>query len=836
MKNIILLITLAFLCAQIIFAQCPDRNISLTTQEEVDSFAIKYPTCTKLFYGITISETDSIKNLYALENITSIKGDLSFYGTKVLTSLSGLEKLTSIGGNLSISQNLALVDLSGLDNLVSINGNFQIIKNLALKDLSGLDELFEIGSLSIYENPGLINLSGLENLYAINGEFRIKDNQALTTLTGLKNLYTIGDNFEVKNNRALTKFVGLKNLNSIEGYLSIADNIALKSLSGLENLSSISGSLGMYNNDLLADLTALQNLTSIGGSLSVRGNNALTSLSGLKNIVPTWLQIEDNMTLTDISSLKNIQSVTGNIEIVNNDALTNLSGLENLKSIGRDLHIEDNPVLIELSALKNLQSIDDFMSIKNNSSLINLLGLENIDSIGASLRISNNASLKNLMGLEGLQSIKRSLHIQNNVSLTDLSGLDNLDYISQLFIYNNPLLNNCSNQFICNYVASDNNHTIENNTQGCSSSIEIIENCKNLTQIKSLLFYDVNQNKRQDEEEPPFFDAVVTINPGNENIYQNKYNGLGIYYAEPKDYTVDLNESSIPDWNLTTDSLSYNLNLAEGDCETVTFGIYPNEFMSQSTSSISRLSDFICYDTIGYNISTKNTGTTLTKGIIWFKADTFIKAVEIIDEPDTIIAPYQYGWFFEDLFPSHTISKQIDLVIPGRSYLRDYFTFESFIEFIDQNGEHKSEKNIQETRLSVCACLERLQTTWCYDLDRDGLGDPNQIIVSCEQPTNFVTDCTDINDAVSVPEESIHNLINIYPNPSNGIFKIEIGNGYYSKTLISIYNANGQQIIEPAALQQNQKWLEYPYLDNGVYYIKVDLDGLVLRKKLVVAK
>jgi len=126
--------------------------------------------------------------------------------------------------------------------------------------------------------------------------------------------------------------------------------------------------------------------------------------------------------------------------------------------------------------------------------------------------------------------------------------------------------------------------------------------------------------------------------------------------------------------------------------------------------------------------------------------------------------------------------------------------------------------------------------TWCRDVNNNGLGNPNESIESCVQPEGYVMDCSDANDLVSIEEEGIRNLITIYPNPSNGVFRIDVDGLNFKKALLSLYNANGQLIIEPTALQQNQQWLKYPDLDNGIYYLMVRLDDKVLRRKLVLVK
>ena len=201
--------------------------------------------------GLKISGNRFIKDLTALESITSISGDLTIYGNIVLTSLTGLENITSVGGTLRIGyydfgNNPALTSLAGLQNLTSIGGD-----------------------LGIGGNDALTNLSGLENLASVSGGLSISDNAALTTLSGLGNITSVGGDLSIDYNASLTNLSGLDNLTSVGRYLEIDYNVALTSLSGLENITSLSGDLRICGDAALTNLSGLENITSIGGNLII---------------------------------------------------------------------------------------------------------------------------------------------------------------------------------------------------------------------------------------------------------------------------------------------------------------------------------------------------------------------------------------------------------------------------------------------------------------------------------------------------------------------------------------------------------------------------------------
>lgn len=502
---------------------------------------------------------------------------------------------------------------------------------------------------------------------------------------------------------------------------------------------------------------------------------------------------------------------------------------------------------------------------------------------------------------------------------------------------------------------------------------DAIDNCQTPAKIKSHFYYDLNQNQEQDMDEPFVSFGRLNIDPPAKRSVLPGTGGV-IYYVNPGDYTVSVDEASISNWSITNDSTTYNISLAEGATETLSLGIYPDEFISaMQTTTYSHYAR--CNDIVPFEISTKNMGTTITDGIIWFTADTAITTTMFVDEPDTIIAPNQYGWFFENLLPSQFITKFIDLGIPGPPdfEIGNFLNFESYTEFTDDNGTQNSETFTYETEVKCSydpndilvnpnrkcnyvlfdealiytirfqntgndvafnvtinasndnhldlttftvlnsSHLDSLETSinddggftfqfnninlpdstsnaegsqgyvsymikakpdltentivknsagivfdnnppiftnepesvmvseiptsmWCKDFDMDGLGDAMDMIESCEQPEGYVADCTDPDDLVDVTEIGENNSIDIYPNPSTGVFKIDVDLDNFSSATISLYNAIGKQIQAPTALPQNHQWIEYPNLTNGIYYLTISLDREVLRKKVVVAK
>ncbi len=161
-------------------SECPEGDISLQTQSEVDAFVSIFSNC------------------------DSIPGDLIISGGNNITDLSGLSFITYVEGNLSIKTNYQIVDLGGFENLAKVNGDFIIQNNINLTSISQLSSLIEVGGmLSIYNNDLLVMLGGLEQLTSIGSHLRIQQNATLSDCSGVCDLLqngTIGGNIQISAN------------------------------------------------------------------------------------------------------------------------------------------------------------------------------------------------------------------------------------------------------------------------------------------------------------------------------------------------------------------------------------------------------------------------------------------------------------------------------------------------------------------------------------------------------------------------------------------------------------------------------------------------------------
>ena len=162
------------------FSQCPNSDIVLSSQNDIDNFSTNYPNCTQLNNSLKIEGTNA-------------------------TNLSPLSSITSVNNSVFIKDNVGLTSLTGLSNLATIGSNFFLENNASLTDISALNGLTSIG-LSFYlkDNGGLTSLTGLSSLATIGSNFFLENNASLTDITGLNALVTVSNNFYIQNNSNLT--------------------------------------------------------------------------------------------------------------------------------------------------------------------------------------------------------------------------------------------------------------------------------------------------------------------------------------------------------------------------------------------------------------------------------------------------------------------------------------------------------------------------------------------------------------------------------------------------------------------------------------------------------
>ncbi len=635
---------------------------------------------------------ENLLSLAGLNNLMTVGDDIRLRSNPVLDDLTAFTNLTTVGGQVNIRDNNGLTNLIGFDNLTSFDG-FYIAENEILPNVNGLQSLpSEIGYMDVLDNPNLTSVMGLETI-EIARSMAIRGNPKLNSLAALAHLSFVELNLLIRGTDSLYTLAGLENVTHT-GKLEIDGNTSLVNLEGLEGLDSINGDVKISFNTNLDNFTGLDNLNFITGELRVFGNYNLNSFTGLGNLtqIGTNLRIEENEKLPNINGLDNLISIGALLVISYNDSLFNLTGLTDLQTIGDDLILSFNPNIENLDGLNNLSSIGGLLNIFRNESLQNILGLSGLTAINDFLSIVESDHLVSLDGLENLGTVS-SITINGNPALYDISGLANIDPLglSLFSCKNNTALSICASNLVCDFINNGGDTEIENNAPGCNSEQEVLFYCGELGQISYPMFFDINENGVLDANEAYFPSASVTIEPLGETAFANVSNG-GQAFVDYGNYTLNYNMANTPLWEATTAASAMVELTADQPTDTVYFGLRPLAAISDLETTLA--SGIIrCLEYTNFSASVENLGTKLAQGTLWLQADSTILDTMYLDTPDTIMLPNTFGWHFTDLFPGHTLSKNIKLKIPGPPdfMVGDSIKLNTWVEYTDELGESVSD-------------------------------------------------------------------------------------------------------------------------------------------------
>lgn len=94
----------------------------------------------------------------------------------------------------------------------------------------------------------------------------------------------------------------------------------------------------------------------------------------------------------------------------------------------------------------------------------------------------------------------------------------------------------------------------------------------------------------------------------------------------------------------------------------------------------------------------------------------------------------------------------------------------------------------------------------------------------------FKCDSILINGATAINEFNLEELFSLYPNPTSSSFMIK--NLGVNTSVVKIYNGEGKVIEE----MKFEKEIEIKNLNSGFYFVEINVEGAVVRKKVVVIR
>ena len=101
-------------------------------------------------------------------------------------------------------------------------------------------------------------------------------------------------------------------------------------------------------------------------------------------------------------------------------------------------------------------------------------------------------------------------------------------------------------------------------------------------------------------------------------------------------------------------------------------------------------------------------------------------------------------------------------------------------------------------------------------------------------------DCRYTYDVVtgSVNDIAMDDLLSVYPNPTTGVIILNTNLPENQEVNIAVYNTMGQEVaaVQNGKVSNGQYSIDLTNQSNGIYYVKMNLNGNIITKKVVLNK
>jgi hypothetical protein len=92
---------------------------------------------------------------------------------------------------------------------------------------------------------------------------------------------------------------------------------------------------------------------------------------------------------------------------------------------------------------------------------------------------------------------------------------------------------------------------------------------------------------------------------------------------------------------------------------------------------------------------------------------------------------------------------------------------------------------------------------------------------------------------VGIDEMEVGNLLHIYPNPTTGVVNLSYGMASATTAHLQVFNVLGEQVMgmdRNFSAKDQLQTIDLSSLQNGVYYMSIDMDGQRTTRRIVVSK
>ncbi|ULC58118.1 hypothetical protein MBM09_09315 [Flaviramulus sp. BrNp1-15] len=462
MKNTLLFKLLIVL---VILVSCDSENNDSTNSSSltVDTTELNYNSATVSWNSIT-GNSEVFYNVYLNESLVAeLISDLSYSFINLSENTNYTGKIEAIEDSVIIeSSNFIFTTLENNSNEVLPSNFVTSVKHLGhvsttIKWTSSSTSNNSPITYSVFVGNQMIS-SNLTDL-----ELYIPNLEANTTYSGYVRAYN-GDLF-TDSNFSFTTVVS----NIYDGRVILRTQQEVDDFVS-NHYTEITDWLIIGTEDIMSDITdlgGLQTLVTVTGSLFVSHNFDLETTHGLQNISNDLnaIAIVDNTLLYDLSGFSSINKLLSYINIVDNPEITTLDAFSNMTNGINNVNVEitNNDKLVDIDGLSQLDLFSVYIRENEILSNIDLINSSDSNTLGQ-LYILNNPSLNDFSPLSNITLIKGSL----TIGYSNLTNLDDLNNLNRTFgdvniWHNSTLTDLCGLQNIVQNDNIDGEYNVHNN-------------------------------------------------------------------------------------------------------------------------------------------------------------------------------------------------------------------------------------------------------------------------------------------------------------------------------------------------------------------------------------
>lgn len=204
--------------------------------------------------------------------------------------------------------------------------------------------------------------------------------------------------------------------------------------------------------------------------------------------------------------------------------------------------------------------------------------------------------------------------------------------------------------------------------------------------INGNVFVDINGDGVQNGQDPGFNYVQIQLQPDALAGYTN-VEGNYFFSVDTGSYVVSYVNLDTNLWQLTTDSMTYNITLDSLSTNSLNnnFGFNP---LIDSTSLVNDIASgaLRCDQVVIQSLTVQNVGGSIPAGVIAYEHDTSVVILNIQPVPDSVVNNFIY-WHFDSLFFYEDFGAYVEFLTPDFNAINDILHFNLSTETIDSLGQ-----------------------------------------------------------------------------------------------------------------------------------------------------